>query len=81
MMAKQVSFYDCNLDELFIRVQINRPLFFADYVGFKNWLEARVAWLSDSDRPGKFSVASELNTAHFWFSDPNVAFEFKMRWA
>jgi hypothetical protein len=41
-------------------------------------------WLQDPERPGRFTF-TELKDRDtsiiFWFDDPDVAFEFKMRWA
>ena len=52
----------------------------------KNY-RAKIEWLTDSSRPGSFSFLSVI-TAHTYsrelvgirFTDPDVAFEFKMRW-
>jgi hypothetical protein len=44
-------------------------------------LNEAVEWCQDVDRPGLFSY-SQIGPmgSLFWFTDPNTAFEFRMRW-
>ena len=37
-------------------------------------------WLSDSTRAGFWSMYMDHGSADYYISDPDVAFEFKMRW-
>lgn len=64
------------------RVSVNDPLPLQ-----MQHIDERIAcdeWLRHPDRPGQWSARWELKddaTAlwHYWISDPQVAFEFKMR--
>lgn len=71
--------------EGFTKVVFRRA--FASIDEKSDFMDEMVLWLSDSDRPGvwdRFSVTLSHATRHTEFvvymSDPDVAFEFKMRW-
>jgi hypothetical protein len=51
------------------------------------WTTALTEWLEDGDRPGGWDILTmclshrTFHTEYYcWFTDPNIAFEFKLRW-
>jgi hypothetical protein len=55
-----------------------------DPISERSFADEIESWLLDEDRPGRFTMLT-TSVAHtfeytIWISDPNVAFEFKLRW-
>ena len=72
MALRERHLEDDSIPEGWTSVSLRRIL-------IKRLFEEYMAWLED--RPGKYRIGYSIEVAsHFYcFSDPNVAFEFKMR--
>lgn len=49
--------------------------------GSHDHLSVTFHWLMDGSRPGMFAAIPGPVTTSFYISDPDVAFEFRMRWS
>lgn len=62
----------------------NRVVVSFHYTDDARW-DAIVAWVEDAAVAGRFAFSSliqagENERVEFWFTDPNAAFSFRMRW-
>jgi hypothetical protein len=75
-----------NLDKVVITKQF--PTSYVAYDAKNDWFFDVIEWVSCPNRAGHFVYATNdfedfmlPGVMAFWFSDQNIAFEFKMRWA